>query len=36
MMTVAAIDRLVHHATIIELKAESFRKQSAISRTPSQ
>jgi DNA replication protein DnaC len=33
MMTVAAIDRLVHHATIIELKAESFRKQSAISRT---
>jgi DNA replication protein DnaC len=36
MMTVAAIDRLVHHATIIELKAESFRKQSAISRTNSQ
>ena len=35
MMTVAAIDRLVHHATIIELKAESFRKQSAISRTNS-
>lgn len=35
MMTVAAIDRLVHHATIIELKAESFRKQSAISRTSS-
>lgn len=34
MMTVAAIDRLVHHATIIELKAESFRKQSTISRTP--
>jgi DNA replication protein DnaC len=36
MMTVAAIDRLVHHATIIELKAESFRQQSAISRTKSQ
>ena len=36
MMTVAAIDRLVHHATIIELKAESFRKQSAISRTLGQ
>jgi DNA replication protein DnaC len=35
MMTVAAIDRLVHHATIIEFKAESFRKQSAISRTNS-
>jgi DNA replication protein DnaC len=36
MMTVAAIDRLVHHATIIELKAESFRKKSAISRTKSK
>lgn len=33
MMTVAAIDRLVHHATIIEMQAESFRKQAAISRT---
>jgi DNA replication protein DnaC len=33
MMTVAAIDRLVHHATILEIKAESFRKQAAISRT---
>jgi len=33
MMTVAAIDRLVHHATIIERQAESFRKQAAISRT---
>jgi len=32
MMTVAAIDRLSHHATIIELPAESFRKQAAISR----
>jgi len=27
MMTVAAIDRLIHHATIIELKGESYRKQ---------
>ncbi len=27
MMTVAAIDRLIHHATIIEMQAESFRKQ---------
>lgn len=35
MMTVAAIDRLVHHATIIEMQAESFRKQTAISRTQS-
>jgi len=33
MMTVAAIDRLIHHATIIEMQAESFRKQAAISRT---
>lgn len=33
MMTVAAIDRLIHHATIIEMQAESFRKQTAISRT---
>ena len=35
MMTVAAIDRLVHHATIIEVQAESFRKRAAISRTQS-
>ena len=27
MMTVAAIDRLIHHATIIELEGESYRKQ---------
>jgi DNA replication protein DnaC len=32
MMTVAAIDRLVHHATILEMQAESFRKAAAISR----
>ncbi len=32
MMTVAAIDRLIHHATIIEMKAESFRKQAATQR----
>jgi len=35
MMTVAAIDRLVHHATIIELQAESFRKQAALARSKS-
>jgi DNA replication protein DnaC len=29
MMTVAAVDRLIHHALIIEIQAESFRKQSA-------
>lgn len=32
MMTVAAIDRLVHHATIVEIRAESFRKQAAAKR----
>jgi hypothetical protein len=29
-MTVAAIDRLVHHATILELNAESYRRRSAL------
>ncbi|HEY9826199.1 MAG TPA: IS21-like element helper ATPase IstB [Stenomitos sp.] len=33
MMTVAAIDRLVHHATIFEMQADSFRKQAAAKRT---
>lgn len=34
VMTVAAIDRLVHHAMIIEIepKAESFRKKQALNR----
>ena len=32
MMTVAAVDRLVHHALIIEINAESFRKQAAQNR----
>ncbi len=34
IMTVAAIDRLVHHAMIIEIKpeAESFRKKQALNR----
>lgn len=27
MMTVAAIDRLIHHATIIELEGDSYRKK---------
>lgn len=31
-MTVAAIDRLVHHATIIEMKGERYRKRSAVAR----
>ena len=28
-MTVAAIDRLVHHATIFEMNVESYRRRSA-------
>ena len=28
-MTVAAIDRLVHHATILELNTESYRRRKA-------
>lgn len=32
MMTVAAVDRLVHHALIVEIHAQSFRKQSALDR----
>jgi DNA replication protein DnaC len=32
IMTVAAIDRLVHHAIIIEIDAESFRKKQAMGR----
>ncbi|HEY9695717.1 MAG TPA: IS21-like element helper ATPase IstB [Trichocoleus sp.] len=33
-MTVAAVDRLVHHALIIDIQAESFRKQAAVERSP--
>lgn len=29
-MTVAAIDRLIHHATILEIQSESYRKKSAL------
>jgi len=32
MMTVAAIDRVVHHATIIEIQAESYRKRTSMQR----
>ncbi len=35
-MTVAAIDRLVHHATIIEIQTESFRQKVALARSSSQ
>jgi len=33
IMTVAAIDRLVHHATILELGSESYRKRAAATRS---
>jgi DNA replication protein DnaC len=33
-MTVAAIDRLVHHATIFEMNVESYRRRTAITRKP--
>jgi len=31
-MTLAAVDRLVHHATIFEMDVESYRRRSAIQR----
>jgi DNA replication protein DnaC len=31
-MTLAAIDRLVHHATIIEMNVESYRRRAALER----
>lgn len=31
-MTVAAIDRLVHHATILEMNGTSYRRRSALER----
>ena len=34
-MTVAAIDRLVHHATIIEIETQSFRQKTALARSNS-
>jgi DNA replication protein DnaC len=35
-MTIAAIDRLVHHATILEMNAESFRQRTAVSNHRAQ
>ena len=29
-MTLAAIDRLVHHATIVEMNVESYRRRAAL------
>jgi hypothetical protein len=31
-MTLAAVDRLVHHATIFEINVDSFRRRAAIER----
>jgi len=31
-MTLAAVDRLVHHATILEMNVESFRRKTALDR----
>jgi DNA replication protein DnaC len=36
MMTVAAIDRLVHHATIIECNEDSYRKKQSLKRKTTQ
>ncbi|WP_204140761.1 ATP-binding protein, partial [Halomicronema sp. CCY15110] len=35
MMTVAAVDRLVHHALIVEMQTDSYRKRSATTRSAS-
>jgi hypothetical protein len=31
-MTLAAVDRLVHHSTIFELNVESYRRRTALQR----
>ena len=31
-MTLAAIDRLVHHSTIFEMNVESYRRRAALDR----
>jgi hypothetical protein len=31
-MTLAAVDRLVHHATILELNVDSYRRRTAIEK----
>ncbi|MEM9450069.1 MAG: ATP-binding protein [Cyanobacteria bacterium P01_E01_bin.6] len=33
MMTVAAVDRLVHHAVLLEIKAKSYRQKAAAQRS---
>jgi DNA replication protein DnaC len=31
-MTLAAVDRLVHHSTIFEMNVESYRRRAALQR----
>jgi hypothetical protein len=31
-MTVAVVDRLIHHATIFEMNVESYRRRAALGR----
>jgi len=31
-MTLAAVDRLVHHATIFEINVDSYRRRAALER----
>jgi len=31
-MTIAAIDRLVHHAVVVEMNVESYRQRAAATR----
>lgn len=33
-MTLAAVDRLVHHSTILEMNAQSFRRRAALAEQP--
>ena len=33
-MTLAAVDRLVHHSTIFEMNVESYRRRVAAARAP--
>ena len=35
-MTVAAVDRLVHHATILEMNVQSYRQRTAQAATPAR
>jgi DNA replication protein DnaC len=35
-MTLAAIDRLVHHSTILEMNVESYRRREALDRKRSR